>query len=64
MQLIITIKSKRIYNTFITGVSMGGSLASKFVYTYNSDIEELEIMIRGIIPVYSGYWLGDKGIDN
>lgn len=43
---------------------MGGSLASKFVYTYNSDIEELEIMIRGIIPVYSGYWLGDIGIDN
>lgn len=49
---------------FITGVSMGGGLASKYAYSYDNSLNEYGIVLKGIIPVYPGYSPESEGIDN
>lgn len=51
-------------NVFITGVSMGGGLASKYSYSYDNSLNEYGIVLKGIIPVYPGYSPESDGIDN
>lgn len=51
-------------SVFITGVSMGGTLASKYAYSYDNNLDEYGIELRAIIPVYPGYSPDDEGIDN
>lgn len=51
-------------NTFIAGVSMGGTLACKYALSFDNSLSSLDIELRGIIPIYPGYSSADKGIDN
>lgn len=51
-------------NTFLTGVSMGGSLVSKFALSYEHNLSDYGISIKGYIPVYPGYSVDDDGINN
>jgi len=51
-------------SVFITGVSMGGSLTSKYAYSYDNHLDDYGITLKGIIPVYPAYRPDDDGIDN
>lgn len=51
-------------SVFITGVSMGGGLASKYAYSYDNHLSDYGVTLKGIIPVYPGYNPDDEGIDN
>lgn len=51
-------------NTFITGVSMGGTLASKYAYSYSNSLKANNIELKGILPIYPGYSPDDTGMDN
>lgn len=51
-------------SVFITGVSMGGSLTSKYAYSYDNHLDDYGITLKGVIPVYPGYTPDDDGIDN
>lgn len=51
-------------SVFITGVSMGGGLASKYAYSYPNHLDEYGVVLKGIIPVYPGYHPDDEGINN
>lgn len=51
-------------NTFIVGVSMGGSLACKYALSFDNSLSALDIELKGIIPIYPGYDSADTGIDN
>lgn len=51
-------------NVYITGVSMGGTLTSKYAYSFGNNLEQYGITLRGIIPVYPGYSPEDTGIHN
>jgi len=51
-------------SVFITGVSMGGSLASKYAYSYDNNLDAYNVTLKGIIPVYPGYSPKDTGMDN
>jgi len=51
-------------SVFITGVSMGGGLASKYAYSYPNNLDEYGVVLKGIIPVYPGYHPDDEGINN
>jgi Poly(3-hydroxybutyrate) depolymerase len=46
-------------STFVTGMSMGGSLALLFGVSYYNDLEALGATIKGIMPLYPGYWPGE-----
>lgn len=50
-------------NLFITGVSMGGTSASRYALSYGNSLDTLEnVTLRGIIPVYPGYSSEDEGV--
>lgn len=51
-------------SVFITGVSMGGGLASKYAYSYDNHLRDYGIVLKGIIPVYPGYSPDSEDIDN
>ncbi len=51
-------------SVFITGVSMGGSLTSKYAYSYDNNLDDYGITLKGIIPVYPAYSPDADGIDN
>lgn len=51
-------------SVFITGVSMGGGLASKYAYSYDNHLDDYGIQLKGIIPIYPGYHPDNEGIDN
>lgn len=51
-------------SVFITGVSMGGGLASKYAYSYPNNLNEYGAVLKGVIPVYPGYAPDDEGINN
>lgn len=51
-------------SVFVTGISMGGSLSLKIGLPLREKIEAFGVKLRGILPVYPGYWITDKGTDN
>lgn len=51
-------------SVFVTGVSMGGSLSLKIGLPLREKFESLGVKLRGILPIYPGYWTTDKGTDN
>lgn len=51
-------------SVFLTGYSMGGSLAAKYGLSYPNVTEELGASIKGIIPCYPSYSERDEGIDD
>lgn len=51
-------------SVFVTGVSMGGSLSLKIGLPLRDKFEAFGVKLRGILPIYPGYWTTDKGTDN
>lgn len=51
-------------SVFVTGISMGGSLSLKIGLPLREKFEAVGVKLRGILPVYPGYWVTDKGTDN
>lgn len=51
-------------NAFLEGVSMGGSLTLKYALTYPNTLTASGVTLKGIIPVYPGFWAADTGIDD
>lgn len=49
-------------NLFITGVSMGGTSASRYALSYGNSNTLENVTLRGIIPVYPGYSSEDEGV--
>ena len=54
--LVLSYEAADWNNLFITGVSMGGTSASRYALSYGNSLDTLEnVTLRGIIPVYPGY---------
>lgn len=51
-------------SVFVTGISMGGSLSLKIGLPLREKFEAFGVKLKGILPIYPGYWTTDKGTDN
>lgn len=57
-------KSANWQNTFLTGVSMGGTQISRYALSFENSLAKLDVKLKGIIPIYPGYSPKDEGMLN